>query len=946
MQRLIVILFLACAGLTSYAQIDREFWFVAPNLSNEHDNSLANGNGQLCLTSYDKVTTVRISQPAITETTNRYYFAPIVQSLQPHQSVDIPFGATGPYRSNADGISGVGLHIESDEDLSVYFAQVNQNSEIYTLKGRNALGMDFVVPMQRSYPNTAGGYCAIEVVASEPNTQVQVTTPFPTRQNTTGDPFTMTLNAGEVLAIRAMDQDASRHLGGTIIHSDKPIAVNTTDDSVDKGGNYDLIGEQIVPNDLAGSSYIAVRHTTTGGSEENVVLYAFPSMPIQYSVNGGANQTLQGGESVVINLTTYTTPVVYISADKDFIAFQTVSADGGEMGGTVLPRLDCTGSREVVVKKRFNNQQIDLLVPTKAAGDFTINGAAPNIVFMPVPQNPQWSYCSFSGTNIFDANGVVRVHNSSSIFHLAIIDYGGGTCTYGYFSGYNQLAMNPYSPKDVYYKGETIVLGITDADLFDNVVWTFPDGSTHPNADVQNLVTKITDGGYYYVSGESKDGCPLSQDRYGLLLHAVIPEKRETLVCQTEQHPTDWYELYDTTHLGVNMLTNTEPITATCANGKWSTVWTAKPQLFVTKGRTYRFTMSYLSSTGAKPNVQVLLDDTVISVNKVLVKNTAKTLSLDWTASHDGNIILCVNGGNATNSPKLTLSNLSFCPVLPVQDTLYYRVYNCSEPPPTPPEPPIPPCPDIQTIRHDTTVCDTLLPMMWRGHYFTVPDSTFDTIRSPRGCDSIAVICRLDTVHCVRPEPPVPPIPPEPPVPTYPLDVQLLTPSVSICDGEEQAEISYRVVRGTPHLLQVTFNGRTWTEQVDSTSSVLRLSTAGLTPNPYEVTLQFTDTVHDVTTSVMNSHVLMLYDPMKVFAQKWNNVLAIYSPAYSGYSQYTWDSYQWYKNGQPMSGEDFSRYRIADGIFCETDYYQVLLRRQQDGVELLTCPYYPIIKNL
>ena len=872
MQRVIVILFLTCIGLTSYAQIDRDFWFVAPNLSNEHDNSLAHGYGQLCLTSYNKVTTVRISQPAITEPTNRYYFAPIVRTLQPNQSVDISFGETGPYRSNADGISGVGLHIESDEELSAYFAQVNQNSEIYTLKGRNALGMDFIVPMQRSYPNTAGGYSAIEIVASEPNTQVQVTTPFPTRQNPTGDPFTMTLNVGEVLAIRALDQDASRHLGGTIIHSDKPIAVNSSDDSVDKGGNYDLIGEQIVPNDLAGSSYIAVRHTTTGGSEENVVLYTFPDTPIQYSINGGANQTLQGGESVVINLTMYTTPVVYISADKDFIAFQTVSADGGEMGGTILPRLDCTGSREVVVKKRFNNQQIDLLVPTKAAGDFTINGAAPNIVFMPVPQNPQWSYCSFSGTNIFDANGVIRVHNNSSIFHLAIIDYGGGTCTYGYFSGYNQLAMNPYSPKDVYYEGETITLGITDTDLFDNVVWTFPDGSTHPNADVQHLVTKITDGGYYYVSGESKDGCPLSQDRYGLLLHAVIPEKRETLVCQTEQHPVDWYELYDTTHLGVNMLTNIEPITATCANGKWSTVWTAKPQLFVTKGRTYRFTMSYLSSTGAKPNVQVLLDDTIISINKVLVKNTAKTLSLDWTASHDGNITLCVNGGNATNSPKLTLSNLSFCPVLPVQDTLYYHVYNCSEPPP--------------------------------------------------------------------------PIPPDPPVPTYPIDVQLLTPHASVCDGEEQAVINYRVVRGTPHLLQVTFNGQTWVEQVDSTSSILRLSTAGLTPNRYEVTLQFTDTVHDVTTSVMNSDVLVLYDPMKVFAQKWNNVLAIYSPDYSGYSQYTWESYQWYKNGQPMSGEEFSRYRIADGIFSESDYYQVLLRRQQDGVELLTCPYYPIIKKL
>lgn len=66
------------------------------------------------------------------------------------------------------------------------------------------------------------------------------------------------------------------------------------------------------------------------------------------------------------------------------------------------------------------------------------------------------------------------------------------------------------------------------------------------------------------------------------------------------------------------------------------------------------------------------------------------------------------------------------------------------------------PCPDVQFVNVDTLVCDTLLPMMWRGHVYTAASSVRDTLRNDNGCDSIVYTCRLRTTHCVASEDPAP----------------------------------------------------------------------------------------------------------------------------------------------------------------------------------------------
>ena len=59
-----------------------------------------------------------------------------------------------------------------------------------------------------------------------------------------------------------------------------------------------------------------------------------------------------------------------------------------------------------------------------------------------------------------------------------------------------------------------------------------------------------------------------------------------------------------------------------------------------------------------------------------------------------------------------------------------------------------PPCPDLITITADTIVCDTLMPYRWRDTLFTEPATYEILYKSPRGCDSLLYVLTLGTQVC------------------------------------------------------------------------------------------------------------------------------------------------------------------------------------------------------
>jgi len=119
-----------------------------------------------------------------------------------------------------------------------------------------------------------------------------------------------------------------------------------------------------------------------------------------------------------------------------------------------------------------------------------------------------------------------------------------------------------------------------------------------------------------------------------------------------------------------------------------------------------------------------------------------------------------------------------------------------------------PPCPELITITADTTVCDTLMPYRWRDTLFTEPATYEILYKDQRGCDSLLRFLTLNTQICCP-------------------NVVTITADTTVCDtlmpftwtigGQtfvfEQAETQER---GMPH--------PKWTECTD-TNYVLRLDT-------------------------------------------------------------------------------------------------------------------------
>lgn len=723
----------------AFAQIDTEFWFAIPNLTDAHDNSNGAGQGRIYFTTFQSEAHITISQPAALPS-DAMYLPPMQIVVPPDSSVCVYVGGTGGLNRVAkNGNSYCGVHIESDVHITSYFAQTNNNSEIYTLKGKNALGTEFVVPFQRDHGNAHGGVSSIEILATEANTTVQVTQPG-------AAPITITLTrAGETYTI---PQTGSTNMGGTVITSDKPITVNSTDDSVASYGQ-DLIGEQLVPTSLAGSEYIAVKHNTTG--DEKLYLYPLRGQGLSYSVNGGATATIAAGGFATVPLTA---AVTYISGNVPFVCFQ-MTGDGGELGGTVLPRLDCTGSREVALHRQFPNQRVMLLVKNQYTGYFKVNGTPQTFSFNPI-SGTGWSY-TIATTGLFNNRGVARILNDSAVFHCAVLDYGGGTCSYGYFSAYGTVTLSPMSSKPIYVEGETLSLYVPDSMLFRDLQWITPDGTVYAGA---SLSVPATVGGYYAVTGLSREGCELTEDTVRLLVHVVRPVSKDTTVCISAEYPESTTAFYDSLHVGSNMLMQSGPMPSFPCPSAATTRFLES--VSVQSGTDYHFEMDVQSVGVVNMAYNVYLADQLVQqFTSVRAPSAPKTLSFDWQAVRSGKTELRIEVSGNSTSAQVMLQRLSFAPMVMVHDTLHIIAIDCSDPEPHP-------CPEVQ---HDTThieqYCDTLLPYTWRKQTVTSSGIYRDTIRTKGTyddgpCDSIIYVLEFSTIHCEREPDPDPDPDPDP----------------------------------------------------------------------------------------------------------------------------------------------------------------------------------------
>ena len=524
-----LLLFMLSFSIGGLAQTDTEFWFAAPDLEANHAQSPI----RFCIVTYESAATVVFEQPANSHYLQQTFNVGANDCYVYDVSDIIGVVETQPYNT----VLNYGFYIHSDAPVSIYYESDNNNSEIYSLKGRNALGTSFVVPMQYTYSNYYSSTCSrIEVVASQDDTEV---TFYPSVAikggGLPGVPITVSLNRGQSYAIEANSPSGTAHLRNTRITSTKPIAVNTSDDSVNLNGHYDLVGDQIVPVDLLGTDYIAIWNNNY---EE--YLYFFPTEDNTNIYLNGSNipvATLNVGEEYSCHINT---PVVYIHADRPIAVFQLSASSLNEFGGTVLPQISCTGSRKTVYKRQStSNLVVTLIVRTQYTDGFRLNNNSTYITasdFTPVPADPEFSYCKKNVTSYVPTNGLMSLENTypDGYFHLGILTGEDGTWNYGYFSDYQPYAFAEFQMDDTYCSGQDIEF-VYATENVTNLVMILPNGNEVQLPYVL-YYAQPEQSGRYSLRGEDCNGVRILEE-----IDVTINDAGETPVYLEGCNSVEWH---------------------------------------------------------------------------------------------------------------------------------------------------------------------------------------------------------------------------------------------------------------------------------------------------------------------------------------------------------------------------------------------------------------------
>jgi PKD repeat protein len=507
---LLLLLLLLCFSGRLLAQTDTEFWFVAPRVTEGHGWTADGGKKfYLRFATMSLPATITIAMPA------NPAFTPIEIDLPANSAhtEDLTDLHAIIWHPMPNEIHGRGIHITSTTPITAYYeVGTYYNPDIFSLKGKNALGTKFYVPFQNTYRNgnySPQPFSTINIVATEDNTVVKIVPTRPVYSGDENDPYLpgdtieVILNRAETFAAAPnriytgafprIGQRPQNRLSGSRVISSKPIAITSSDDSVDSYPQAcrDLVGDQLVPVNIIGTEYITMRGRLFPAMEESAYIMATQNNT-EIFLDGTYIGVINEGESYKQKLVNQTH---HIQTTSPAYVFH-VAGFGCEMGGAVLPPVNfCNGSSQIsftrskegvnaggVIEKFFLN----IMVRAGAEDGFILNGSTtmvPASAFNPVPGTTQWLAAEFDFTNEISAGVASFIENTKDLFHLAIINGGENSGTmYGYFSDFNQvkatsMIVESGTDFEVFCYGQSAQL-IAGGGI--NYVWSPPDFLDNP----------------------------------------------------------------------------------------------------------------------------------------------------------------------------------------------------------------------------------------------------------------------------------------------------------------------------------------------------------------------------------------------------------------------------------------------------------------------------------
>jgi gliding motility-associated-like protein len=513
-----------------FGQSGTEFWFVAPDLQVLHGDSPV----FLRFSTFNSPATITISQPANPS------FPVQVLNVNANSSLSADLTSVLDLIENAPAntVLKKGILIQSTAVISCYYDIMNGfNGDIYALKGTNALGTKFTVPMQQVFESrgTPDYLATIEIVATADNTNITILPRKDLVGHPQNIPFTITLNRGETYSLAAESNDPALRPGGTVISSDKPIAVCMKDDSIKYPGFgcIDTVGDQLIPDNLAGMEFVIVN----GYLSAPDYYFVFATQDgTEVRENGVLLGTINAGDYYPGSLPS---GACFVETSKPAHVFH-VSGFGCEMGGAIIPSVKCTGSASVsLARASEHNFYVNIITTPANIAGFKLNGS-PNIItaaqFQIVPgSSGRFMYAKmlFSSQQV-PTGTVAKIDNSIGKFHVALI-HGDqtSTCRYGFFSDYGNNSLQLSTSNSAFCKGSNVTINANSPGAL-SYTWTGPNGFSFsgPTLSLNNL--QPNQQGYYKVTAAGSP-CGTITDSV-LVAISVIKTDKVINLCQGENY--------------------------------------------------------------------------------------------------------------------------------------------------------------------------------------------------------------------------------------------------------------------------------------------------------------------------------------------------------------------------------------------------------------------------
>lgn len=434
LRNIFIILFTSSLSFSAISQIDTLFWFAAPAISSgSGDNPVF-----LRFLTYDQTATITVSQPA------NGAFIPINLTIPANTVDSINLTAFLAQIESPAGnvISNNGLKITSTTKISAFYElRAASNKEIFSLKGIKALGTNFYTPFQKAL-NTAVtapvSFSSIEIVATLDNTTVLITPRTAITGHVINTTFSITLNKGQTYSARDMNPTGGSSLAGSIISSNKDVAVTIFDGALSNGLCNNAAGDQITNADLIGTDYII--HKGTSGNDKVYILATQNATSVSIYNSGTTSTLINWSESYEYTLTEN---INYIKTTKPVYVLH-MSGYGCESSLAQVPNLFCAGTYSTAFT-RSSSDSLGLILYTRTGfeNQFTLNGN-PGLItagqFSTVPGtsgNFKVAKIHFSTIDV-PLNSYNIVENTGDVFGLGITTGNSGNGSeYAYLSEFN-----------------------------------------------------------------------------------------------------------------------------------------------------------------------------------------------------------------------------------------------------------------------------------------------------------------------------------------------------------------------------------------------------------------------------------------------------------------------------------------------------------------------------